>query len=172
MDRASALWRKKKASGTFRRGVLARRKELLEEFHLKTHAVVSTPHVAAGESSQSSPIMPVSKSPSPIPVSRSPSPDVFHVPLDGLNEECASPSENEEDEEYYFSPSEDDSDEDLEPSEIPDSQIQHEPFDVFLRKWAIQFNIRQCALKVLLVQLNRAFKVDLPKDPRTFMRTY
>lgn len=69
-----------------------------------------------------------------------------------------------EDEELdYFSPSEDE----FEPVII--EQIQNdEPFDVFLRKWAIEFNIRHYALKSLLTKLNETFKANLPMDPRYF----
>lgn len=39
--------------------------------------------------------------------------------------------------------------------------------DVFFRKCAIQFNIRQCALKVLMAKLNKTFKAHLPIDPQS-----
>lgn len=41
----------------------------------------------------------------------------------------------------------------------------------FLRRWTIDYNIRQIALKPLLEQLNHRFNVNLPIDPRTLMGT-
>lgn len=42
---------------------------------------------------------------------------------------------------------------------------------VFLKKWSIDNNIRQKALKPLLKQLNNRFNLSLPCDPRTLMGT-
>lgn len=44
-------------------------------------------------------------------------------------------------------------------------------FLMFLRLWAVNFNIRQSALKVLIWKLNKTFDAQLPKDPRTLMGT-
>lgn len=148
MDRY-AVWNKKKSSGSFRRSVLRLRKNLLKT--LKISSASTSPTLLPPAPVEI--VNEVVDSPSPIPASRSPSPD---VPKNRMEfEEIVNPDELTE--ENYFSPSENDG-ENFDLPDINDSQMKGEPFDVFLRKWAIQFNIRQCALKLLMAKLNQMFK--------------
>lgn len=74
--------------------------------------------------------------------------------------------EDNENEEYY-SPSEGD--------DITDIELlleTEEPFEVFLRNWALRFNITHYALKPLMEKCRKEFSAKLPLDPRTLMRKY
>lgn len=164
-------WVKKKSSGSYRRKVLAHRKKLLETVVFGRNNVKSVPiqnpiecsptvSIAVNEEIQFA----VPSSQSSIPEQMCPSSDAFNndVELENANGDVE-PVEAE-----YFSPSEDE-DENFEPIE-EDQLRDDEPLDVFLRKWAIEYNIRQYALKVLMAKLKKIFNASLPHDPRTLMR--
>lgn len=54
---------------------------------------------------------------------------------------------------------------------FPDEKIKNDLLYTDLQKWAVSFNIKQNALKDLLLILNNRFPNVLPKDPRTFLKT-
>lgn len=62
------------------------------------------------------------------------------------------------------------SDEDDEMGDFQVSTETKEPFDVFLRKWSLHYNIAHSALKPLMKRCNNEFLAKLPLDPRTLMR--
>lgn len=66
----------------------------------------------------------------------------------------------------YHSP--DDDEEEQSCPEIFEEKIV--TFDIFLRNWAIKFNVTQASMKPLLYKLNKEFCCNLPLDPRTLMR--
>lgn len=151
------LWNKKKSSGSFRRKVLKNRKLLLDEINANTAKGDSVNPVAVRIDEQCI----VAENIEPF-LNESPTLDLPVTELDKEIDE--NPKETDSDEldgdeldgdEYLFS--------NLDGNE-------DDAFDDFLRKWAIMFNIRQCALKVLLKKLNRTFGAKLPENPRYLMR--
>lgn len=153
---ARNLWRKKKGSGSFRRN--AQRYRHLLNPSANSPAVFGLPSVIA-------------------PPSKSPIKPVAAESINESNEEMMEENSEITDCEYY-SPDEDEFD-DIGADENgcdDDKEVEiaspREPFAVFLRKWAIDFNVSQNALKPLMLELNSSCDMKLPKEPRTLMSTY
>lgn len=158
-------WNKKKSSGTFRRSVLKNRTSMLTKL---------VPPADCNENDRPEP-----STSSALTIPDSPeqlSPNGFNIydsdeEVNQLNEELAnddwshySPSEGEDPEPF---PSDDEC---PEPFNIAfdQHQIDEESPEVFLRKWAIKYNIRQYALRELLQKLGPQMQVST--NPRNVMR--
>lgn len=152
-------WVKKKNSGSYRRKVKKVRDELLGASFVVSENIPSP---------ASSPTI------EPIPTSNFTENDITgsngaHVSDDHHLDysECE-----------YFSPSDEDDKPEVEASddycgdEGTEKRKCVEPFEDFLRGWAIEFNVPQNALKPLMRQLNSTFGALLPLDPRTLMRMF
>lgn len=162
MDKYS-LWNKRKSSGTFRRQLKRNRVLLLERLNRETNETSS-------DCVESESAVPVSSE--TVARHRTISPENLEVEFLADNDAYLIPDKDDvitfEDEAAYFSPdenydipTEDEEvgmvDHDYEPLDDHDYD-DYEPLDEFLRKWAIQFNIRQYAMTVLLKKLKKTFK--------------
>lgn len=54
---------------------------------------------------------------------------------------------------------------------LPEEKIKNELMYTELQKWAVSFNIRQIALKDVMLIINKRLPNALPKDPRTLLKT-
>lgn len=153
-----------KRSGSYWRQ-LARNKKVFENASTRQTFRASWTASQLHRSNDSSPnSTPPSTRPSSPDLSETNSPRAIDSELEDNISECS---------EIYYSPEEDNAEVDIneEDGELFDPIQKDIDFKLFLRLWAVDFNIRQDALKPLIARLNQEFGAKIPRDPRTLLET-